>query len=368
MQPDTLRRTPLFDVQKARGGRFVPFAGWEMPVQFSGLVAEHRAVREHAGLFDVSHMGEVRVEGPEALEALQFIVTNDLSKLVDGKAMYTVMCVEDGGIVDDLIVYREAADRYFLCVNASRRQADFQHLRQHAARFRCSMVDVSDSYAQLALQGPKAASLLAELTAHPVADMAPFTWADAPVGGVNPVRIARTGYTGEHGFELYCAPAQAPALWQALEEAGTKYELAPCGLGARDTLRLEMKYPLYGNDIDLQHNPLEAGLGWVVKPGKGAFVGSAALAKIKEAGCSRRWVGFKMTERGIPRQGYVIAAAGEPVGVVTSGTHSPTLGEPIGCGYVPAALAKPGSSLQIIIRDKPVGGIVVSTPFLKRDP
>ncbi|HET6346385.1 MAG TPA: glycine cleavage system aminomethyltransferase GcvT, partial [Myxococcota bacterium] len=334
-----MRRTPLYAVQHARGGRFVPFAGWEMPVQFTGLVAEHQAVRERVGLFDVSHMGELIVEGPEALTALQYVVTNDVSKLTDGKALYTVMCVEDGGIVDDLIVYREAADRYFLCVNASRRQADHEHIRKHLTRFRCKLTDVSDDWAQIAVQGPRADDVVAALTSHDVRSMAPFTWTDASVGGVEGVRVARTGYTGERGFELYCRSDGAEDLWLALEKAGGPHGLALCGLGARDTLRLEMKYPLYGNDIDLARNPLEAGLGWVVKLPKGEFVGSAALSDIKAKGPARKWVGFKMTERGIPRQGYPIWANGAEVGVVTSGTHSPSLSEGIGAGYVPAALA-----------------------------
>lgn len=338
-----------------------------MPVQFAGLVAEHQAVRQHAGLFDVSHMGELIVEGPEALAALQHVVTNDLGKLTDGKALYTVMCVESGGVVDDLIVYRESTTRYFLCVNASRRDADREHIRRLITRFRCKLSDVSQDYAQIALQGPQADAILAKLTSHPVAPMAPFTWADTTVAGLDKVRVARTGYTGEKGFELYCAPAQAEPLWRALEEAGGPLGLVPCGLGARDTLRLEMKYPLYGNDIDLDHTPLEAGLGWVVKLAKGDFVGQAALAAQKEKGVARKWVGFKAVERGIPRQGYPIAVGGKEVGTVSSGTHSPTLGYGIGCGYVPAEHAAVGSRLDIIIREKTVAAEVVATPFLKRD-
>lgn len=363
-----MRRTPLYEVQKEQGGKFVPFAGYEMAVTFSGLMSEHAAVRERVGMFDVSHMGELIMEGPQALDALQAIVTNDVSKLVDGKAQYTVMCVDNGGIIDDLIVYREQVDRYFICINASRREADFQHIRQHAARFRCKVSDVSESYAQIALQGPKAAAVLCSVTAASVQDMPAFTWADLQVAGISKVRVARTGYTGEHGYELYCAAGQADALWRALFEAGQPQGIAVCGLGARDTLRLEMKYPLYGNDIDLEHNPIEAGLGWVVKLQKGEFVGRAALQAIKTEGPKRALVGFTMEGRGIPRQGYPIAVDGKVVGMVTSGTHSPTLGAPIGVGYVPAALGKQGTALQIVIRDKHVAAKVAATPFVNKSP
>jgi aminomethyltransferase len=362
-----LRRTALHAIQVERGARMVPFVGWELPVQYAGLVAEHRAVRERVGLFDVSHMGEVLVEGEGALDAVQWIVTNNVAKLVDGRALYTVMCLQDGGIVDDLIVYRQAADSYFLCVNAGRRAEDVAHIREQASRFDCTVTDVSDDWSQLALQGPKATEVLAPLVAHDVASMAPFTWVDAEVAGLPGVRIARTGYTGEHGFELYARNADAPALWRALEATGAPHGLALCGLGARDTLRLEMKYPLYGNDIDTAHNPIEAGLGWVVKLKKGDFLGRPVVAAAKAAGPQRKWIGLKMKERGIPRHGYPIHREGEPVGEVTSGTHSPSLGEPIGCGYVPAELSEVGCEIDVIIRDKPVRAVVVETPFYKRE-
>jgi aminomethyltransferase len=362
-----LRKTPLHDLQVERGARMVPFAGWELPVQYSGLVAEHTAVRDRVGLFDVSHMGEILIEGPGALDAVQWIVTNNVAKLVDGKALYSVMCVEDGGIVDDLIIYRQAADSYFLCVNASRRDVDFEHIRKQSERFDAEVTDVSDAWAQLALQGPKAVDVLGSMTDHDVGAMPPFGWVDTMVAGLHGVRVAATGYTGEAGFELYVRGDDSPRLWQALEEAGAAHGLALCGLGCRDSLRLEVKYPLYGNDIDLEHNPIEAGLGWVVKLKKGDFLGRDAIAAVKEAGPAWAWVGFKMQARGIPRQGYAIARNGETVGVVTSGTHSPSLGEPIGCGYVPTALGAIGSTFDVIIRDKPVPAVVVETPFYKRD-
>ena len=362
-----IEKTPLYDVHAARGARFVPFAGFEMPVQFAGVIAEHKAVREAAGLFDVSHMGEIILEGGDALSGLQNIVTNDISKLEDGQALYTVMCRDDGGIVDDLIVYREAVDRYFLCVNASRRDVDFDHIVSHLRGMDVAAFDASEDYAQIAFQGPKALEILARVTEAKVLEMKPFTWVDATVAGVEEVRIARTGYTGEDGVELYLAPEGAAQVWEALEEAGKSDGVVPCGLGARDTLRLEMKYALYGNDIDENRNPYEAGLGWVVKLAKGDFIGKAALEKVKADKPAQKLVGFKLEGRGIPRQGYEIAVEGETVGVVTSGTHSPSLGEAIGVGYVPRSLSKAGSKFDVLVRGKPVPAVVVKTPFYKRD-
>lgn len=362
-----LMRTPFFEIQAELGARFVPFAGWEMPVQFSGVLAEHAAVRGAAGLFDVSHMGEVSVKGPEALVGLQHIVTNDLSKLSDGDALYTVMCQEDGGIVDDLIVYRVSADDYFICVNAGRRFEDVEHFRTHLANFDCEMQDISDSYGQLALQGPNAAQILRAVSDCDLSEMKPFTFVDTTVCGAEGIRVARTGYTGEDGVELYIPIKKGAQVYSGLMEAGREHGLLACGLGCRDTLRLEMKYALYGNDIDTAHNPYEAGLGWVVKLKKGDFVGRDVLASIKEAGPTRKLVGFKMEARGIPRNGYPILADGEAVGVVTSGTHSPSLGEAIGVGYVPKGLAKVDSKFSIEIRGKGVPAVVVKTPFYKRE-
>ena len=362
-----LRRTPFYDLHAALGARFVPFAGWEMPVQFSGVLAEHNAVREAAGVFDVSHMGEVVVRGPEAREGLDHIVTNDLSKLEDGSALYTVMCLEDGGIVDDLIVYRVNEDEYFICVNAGRRSEDVAHFKEHLAGFDCVLEDVSDDYAQLALQGPKAVDVLKAVSECDLSLMKPFTFVDTTVAGVANIRVARTDYTGEDGVELYLPAREAARVYQALLEAGKDMGLMPCGLGCRDTLRLEMKYALYGNDIDLEHNPYQAGLGWVVKLSKGAFVGRDRLVEIKEMGVRQKLVGFKMDGRGIPRSGYSILLDGKPVGRVTSGTHSPSLGEAIGVGYVPTDASKIGSKFEIEIRGKAVPAVVVKTPFYKRE-
>lgn len=358
------KRTPLFGVQTQRGGRFVSFAGWDMPVQFSGVIAEHEAVRKHVGIFDVSHMGEVRIAGPEALAAVQYLVTNDVGRLENEQALYTVMCVASGGIVDDLIVYRESAESFFLCVNAGRKAEDVAHIQSTLKRFNCTVVDLSDDFAQVAVQGPKALALLSELCRDTnIAAMPSFTWKDVTFAGIEGIRVARTGYTGEEGAELYVRPDRAEQLWLELEKAGEKYGLVPCGLGARDTLRLEVKFPLYGNDIDLDHNPIEAGLGWVVKPKKGDFLGREALVACSSQGVKRKWVGFKMEGRGIPRHGYPVRVDGKDVGVVTSGTHSPSLNEPIGTAYVPSELAGVGSRFAVIIRDKAVPAVVVKTPF-----
>ncbi len=364
----TTRRTPLYALQASRGAKFVPFAGWELPVQFSGLVAEHKAVREAAGLFDVSHMGEVRISGPDALPAVEMLVTNEVARLEDGKALYTVMCVGNGGIVDDLIIYRESAHSYFLCINAGRREADVAHMAAICKKYDVTFEDLSENYAQLALQGPKAKAILQKLTEDAaLADLGAFSWKDGTVAGIH-VRVAQTGYTGEHGYELYVAPAQASALWQAIVDAGVPYGLLECGLGARDTLRLEVKYPLYGNDIDLEHNAYEAGLGWVVKLNKKHdFIGKEALVAIKAAGPARKWVGIEMLEKsGAPRHGYAIYDGDREVGVVTSGTHSPSLGKPIAVGYVPSEMAAVGTPLFIDIRGKRVAAHIVKTPFYVR--
>ncbi|MBN1962262.1 MAG: glycine cleavage system aminomethyltransferase GcvT [Deltaproteobacteria bacterium] len=358
--------TPLYDLLREYGGRFVNFAGWQMPVQFTGIIAEHQAVRNAVGIFDVSHMGELLVEGPDAFKALDFVVTNSIGRMQDGKALYTLMCLPTGGIVDDIIIYREAADRYFICANASRKDVDFAHLRQATAKFRCKIFDCSNEYAQLALQGPKAAALLTKLSKLDVKSLSNFTFCDATVANIDSVRVARTGYTGEDGFELYCAPKDAVELFSAILKVGADYGLMLCGLGARDTLRLEMKYSLYGNDIDTECNPIEAGLEWAVKLNKGDFIGREALIVETQEKPKRKLIGFKMVGRGIPRHGYDINFNGEKVGVVTSGTHSPTLNVPIGIGYVPTSVAAIGTNIDIIIRDREVSAVIVETPFYQR--
>jgi len=343
----------------------VPFAGWRMPVQYKGIKSEHEAVRTRAGLFDVSHMGELLVEGPRADLAVNTLVTNDVSKIDVGQALYTVCCNDAGGILDDLIVYRLEEAKLLVVCNASNRDKIAEHFGARLPNG-VSFQDVSDRWALLALQGPHAATILAAVNADKkVVDLAPFRVARAEVAGVE-AWVARTGYTGEDGFELFCGNEDAPTLWRALLAAGKPHGIQPVGLGARDTLRLEARLMLYGNDIDENTHPFEAGLGWVVKLDAGDFVGRRALRARKEAGLERRLVGFEMTGRGIARHGYPIVVDSKPVGTVTSGSPGPTVGKNIGLGYVPKALSRVGTTLGIEIRGKVVDAVVVRTPFYKR--
>lgn len=361
-----LAKTPLWDEHRALGGRMVPFAGYEMPVQYEGVVKEHQAVRERVGLFDVSHMGELLLEGPGALEVVDRVVTNDVKKLEVGQAQYTVACNDAGTILDDLIVYRRGADRFLVVCNASNRDKMAPHFAAHAEG-RCRFEDASDRTALLALQGPRAEDVLrAAGASDALAGLAPFRIGEGKVAGVECL-VARTGYTGEDGFELFCASADAVTLWRALLEAGKPLGIAPAGLAARDTLRLEARLHLYGNDMDETIGPYEAGLAWTVKLDKGDFVGREALARAKEAGPAKRLVGFEMTGRGIARHGYpIVGPDGRDVGVVTSGSPAPTLGRNIGLGYVPAELSAIGTKLGVRIRDKVIDAVVVKTPFYKR--
>ncbi|HEY7725029.1 MAG TPA: glycine cleavage system aminomethyltransferase GcvT [Anaeromyxobacteraceae bacterium] len=356
-------RTPLYDVHVRAGARLVEFAGWEMPVQYAGILAEHEAVRTRAGLFDVSHMGEVVFRGPRAMEALQRLFTNDLSRCAVGQAMYGCICRETGGIVDDVVAYRRAADDVLVCVNAANRTKDFEWLRDHAGG--AEVANESDAWAQLALQGPRAAAVLQKLTALRLGSVGTYRFASAEVAGI-PCLVARTGYTGEDGFELFCAPDRATRLWEALLEAGAPEGVAPAGLGARDSLRLEVAYRLYGSDMDDGATPLEAGLAWVVKFDKGEFVGREALVRQREGGLTRKLVGFTLTDPGIPRHGYPVLRDGKPAGVVTSGTKSPTLHLSIGLAYVPPALAAEGSAFAVEIRGRAAAARVVKTPFYQR--
>jgi len=343
----------------------VLFAGWRMPVQYKGIKAEHEAVRTRAGLFDVSHMGELLIEGPQADLAVNMLVTNDVSTLETGQALYTVCCNEAGRILDDLIVYRLEEAKVLVVCNASNRDKIAQHFATRLPNG-VSFRDVSDRWALLALQGPSAAAIMRDVGApNAVTDLAPFRVCKAEVADVE-AWVARTGYTGEDGFELFCANEDAVTVWRALLSAGKPHGLEPVGLGARDTLRLEARLALYGNDIDENTNPFEAGLGWVVKLGRNDFVGRTALRAIKEAGLDRRLVGFEMTGRGIARHGYPIVVDGKPVGTVTSGSPGPTVGKNIGLGYVPKALSRVGTTLGIEIRGKVVDAVVVRTPFYKR--
>ena len=346
----TLRRTPLYDRHVALGARLVPFAGWEMPVQYEGVIAEHMAVRTDAGVFDVSHMGELEVEGPTARELLQATLSNDIDRLEPGDAQYTLVPTESGGIVDDLIVYRLDAHRYLLVVNASNRESVFRWLQERELRG-SDVRDVSDDYALLAVQGPRALERVG------IARGKPFTWEMGEVGGVE-VMINRTGYTGEEGVELACMEDEAGALWDAIIAAG----VTPCGLGARDTLRLEVCYPLHGNDIGPQWDAISSGLGWACALDT-EFTGAETLRAIKASGPEQRLVALRMTDRAIPRQGMAIEGGGE----VTSGSHSPVLDVGIGLGYLPSPRAKVGTEVTIDVRGRPRAAQVVKKPFYTRE-
>ncbi len=359
-----LRQTPLNAIHRQMGAKMVPFGGWDMPVQYAGILEEHRAVRGKAGLFDVSHMGEIELEGPDALAVVQHLISNDAGTLQVGQVRYAALCTEAGTFVDDLTVARLAEAHFLFTVNASNIEKDLAWIRAHA-RGRATVRDRSDETALLAVQGPAAMAILQPLTRLDLGGIKYYWFARAAVLGVEAV-FSRTGYTGEDGFELYLPADRAAAVWSGLLEAGRARGLQPCGLGARDTLRLEAKMSLYGNDIDDQHTVLEADLGWVVKFEKGDFIGRAALWKQKAEGVRRKLVGFEMVGRGIARHGYALVVGGAPLGEVTSGSMAPWLNKPIGLGYVAAGHAAVGAEFDVVIRGQPVAARVVPTPFYKR--
>ncbi|MDQ0188342.1 glycine cleavage system aminomethyltransferase GcvT [Alicyclobacillus cycloheptanicus] len=361
----SLRRTPLFEIYEAYGAKTVEFGGWEMPVQFSGILAEHEAVRTRGGLFDVSHMGEFEITGPDAIPFLQFLVTNDAARLSPGMAMYSPMVYDHGGCVDDLLVYCFSAERCWVVVNAGNIEKDFAWMSAHTDPFRVTLTNRSSDIALLALQGPRAQEVLQTITSSDLNEVGFYRFVETTVAGA-PAVVSRTGYTGEDGFELYVEAAWAVPLWREILDAGQPFGILPCGLGCRDTLRLEARLPLYGHELAEDISPLEAGLGGFVKLDKGDFIGKDALARQKAEGVSRKVVGITMEGRGIPRQGYPVYHAGRQVGYVTSGTQSPTLQIPIGLVLVSADAAAVGSTLQVEIRGKQVPCRVVKTPFYKR--
>ena len=363
--PDApLKQTPLNAVHRQLGAKMVPFGGWDMPVQYGGILEEHKAVRGAAGMFDVSHMGEVEFRGPAALEAVQRLTSNDASRLQVGQVQYSALTTEAGAFVDDLTVYKFADDHYLVTVNASNIDKDFAWMREHT-RGNVEVRNLSDETALIAVQGPKAIEILQRLTPLDLSGIKYYWFARGKVLGYDAV-ASRTGYTGEDGFEVYLKPQQAAALWNAVLEAGRPFGLLPCGLGARDTLRLEAKMALYGNDIDDKHTVLEADLGWILKLEKGEFIGKAALAQQKAQGVKRKLVGFEMTGRGIARSHYKIVKNGQPIGEVTSGGPAPWLNKNIGLGYVAAEHSAIGTEFEVLIRDNPVAARVVQTPFYKR--
>ncbi|MFN7684410.1 MAG: glycine cleavage system aminomethyltransferase GcvT [Oligoflexia bacterium] len=369
--PSKLRQTALYPEHVRLGGRLIDFGGWELPVQYSGVLDEHLSCRKAAGLFDVSHMGEVHVEGPDAEAYLNDLLTNNVSKVAIGQAQYSVMCQDNGGCVDDLIIYRRAEDRFLVVVNASNDDKDFAWMRQVLSRkgYRCTLSHESANYSQIAIQGPRAAEILQKITPNDLRTIKTYWFAEGKICGTIPAILARTGYTGEDGFEVYVSWEKGPEVWRALLEAGTPLGLKPCGLGARDTLRLEMKYPLYGHELGEMIHPLDAGLGWVTKLDKpNEFIGKAALVAAKTAGIRRTLVGLKMLDRGIPRQGYAVldTDGARTLGEVTSGTQSPSLNQAIAIAFVPVEFAATGTRVTVDIRGAKVAAEVVPTPFLKR--
>jgi aminomethyltransferase len=369
---ETLKTTPLHEVHDELGARMMGFGGFDMPVQYTSIIEEHMAVREAAGLFDVSHMGELLVEGPKALSLIQRLVTNDVDKLSDGQALYTVMCTPEGGIIDDLIVYRRAADRYMLVLNAANVERDIEWIRTHNDED-ADLRNVSDDTALLALQGPRSLDIAQPFLERDLDDLSFYRFWEASGGAFldcDQALISRTGYTGEIGLELYVPAEDAPRVWNTLLDAGAEDGLLPAGLGARDTLRLEAGLCLHGNDITEETHPYEAGLGWLVKLDKGDFIGRDALEGIRQDGAERMLVGFVAAERGIPRHDHVIQSPeGDPIGVVTSGTQSPIRDTGIGLGYVPnePRYTEPGQSLLIASRRRRFEATVEEPPFHEAD-
>lgn len=359
-----LKRTPLYEIHRDLGARLVDFAGWEMPVQYTGLMEEHRMVRSSAGLFDVSHMGEVEITGPGARDAVQHLFTNDVDKVKSGQCQYTLLCYPTGGVVDDCIVYRFSDERFLVCVNASNTEKAFRWMKENAPKG-AAVTDVSSGYAQLAVQGPNAEHFIEHMVNIDLTELKPFHFAVTGVLGFEAI-VSRTGYTGEDGFEIYLDPEGAPKVWQAMLAPDTSFGIAPAGLGARDTLRLEMGYPLYGHELDGSTTPVEAGLHKRFVSLDKDFIGADVLRRQAAEGVGKTLVGFELTGAGVPRAGYKVRGGGRSVGTVTSGTHSPSLGKPIGMAYVDPELARPGTEIEVAIRNRNVSAVVVRTPFYKR--
>ena len=359
-----LKATPLLGLHKELGAKLVPFVGWNMPIQFAGVLGEHTCVREKVGLFDVCHMGEIEVKGKDAKKFLQFLLSNNVEKMFDGSILYSLMCYETGGVVDDLLAYRFSENHYFLCVNASNSDKDYDWIARHASSFNVNIKNTSSETSQLALQGPDAKNVLQSLCDISLDDLSYYNFRRGMVNNVESL-ISRTGYTGEDGFELYLSPEKVSEVFRSLMEQGRSYGIQPIGLGARDTLRIEMGYPLYGNEIDNNPTPLDAGLGWVIKFDKGEFLGRGSLLKQKEQGSLRRkLVGLKLLTRGVPRAHYQVFKNGESVGEVTSGTFSPTLNTGVGLCYVSSEYSDIGNHLDVKIRDQLVATEVIQLPFV----
>ncbi len=363
---NSLKRTPLFEKHVAEGGKIIDFGGWELPVQYQGIIEEHQNVRSKAGLFDVSHMGEIEISGTGALNFINKLITNDAEKLADNQVLYTPMCLPSGGIVDDLLVYRKDKENFLLVVNAANVAKDLQWVKDNAIGEEGVLIqDKSDETAQLALQGPLAEKILQKLTKLDLAKIPYYWFKEGNIGNYKAL-ISRTGYTGEDGFEIYLSPEDAPAVWEALMNGGRPLGLMPIGLGARDTLRFEARLPLYGNELAENITPLEAGLGIFVKLDKPDFIGKAVLVQQKETGLTRKTIGFEMLERGIPRHHYPVMKGDQEIGFVTSGSFAPTLNKNIGLALIAVEEAQLDNEIDIIIRNKPVKAKIIKTPFYKR--
>lgn len=361
------KQTPLYETHLRYGGKIVEFGGWSLPVQYTGIKEEHHAVRTRAGLFDVSHMGEVLVKGPDALPFLQQLVTNDISRLQIRQVLYTPMCYRDGGTVDDLLIYRLADRDYLLVINAANIDKDWRWIEENAQGVNVELTNLSDATAQLALQGPLAEPILAKLTHTPLAELK-YYWfrPDITLAG-KAVLLSRTGYTGEDGFEIYCQPQDAAYLWETIMDAGKPLGLLPAGLGSRDTLRFEACLPLYGHELSAAITPVEAGLGFFVKPDKGDFNGRSVLAAQKTNGVSRKLAGFVMIDRGIARAEYPVFAGGAAIGAVTTGSYAPTLNQNLGLALIRSEYAQPGQRIEIEIRGKRLTAEIIAKPFYKRE-
>ncbi|HRH46716.1 MAG TPA: glycine cleavage system aminomethyltransferase GcvT [Pyrinomonadaceae bacterium] len=363
---ENLKKTPLNEVHRALGGKMVDFGGWDMPVQYpAGVIAEHLATREKAGLFDVSHMGEIHVDGPDSIPFVNSLTTNDVTKLVDGQAHYSALTNERGGVVDDLLVYRFSEDKLFLVVNAGTQDNDWEWISSKRGDYNVDLRHASVDYCQIAIQGPKATGILQKLTETDLTAIKYYHFTTGEVDGVASI-ISRTGYTGEDGFEVYADAGKAVQLWNKMMETGKEEGILPCGLAARNTLRLESAMSLYGHELAEDISPLEANLGWICKLGKDDFIGKAALVKLKEEGLERKLIGFEMTEPGIARDGFPIFIEGEKLGYVTSGSPAPYLKKNIGLGFVPTEFANIGQEIKIEVRGKLLSAVVVPTPFYKR--
>ncbi|MGI8470158.1 MAG: glycine cleavage system aminomethyltransferase GcvT [Pyrinomonadaceae bacterium] len=368
MSTENLKKTPLNEVHRSSGGKMVDFGGWEMPVQYAaGVIAEHLATREKAGLFDVSHMGEIWVEGEDAIKFVNRITTNDVTKLVDGQAQYSALTNENGGVVDDLLVYRFDEGKLLLVVNAGTTEKDWDWITSHKGVENFTLTNASKDYCQIAIQGPKAVEIAQKLTDEDLSEIKYYHFTVGKFDGADDAIISRTGYTGEDGFEIYAAAEYAEQIWNKFIETGEGFGILPCGLAARNTLRLESAMSLYGHELSDEISPLEANLGWICKLNKGDFTGREAMLKLKEDGLKKKLVGFEMVDKGIARDDYEVYAGDKKIGYVTSGSPAPYLKKNIGLAFVPPEFAKIGQEITIDVRGKKLAAVVVPTPFYKRE-